>query len=181
MAVLPFVPRPSKRLPVEVHRVASPSEDRTAPADNTGGIIAFILERYHKVHREELPGLVELAREFERTQKNRPEALRGFADFLEEMAESLEAHMQMEERILFPMFARGGGPMGRQTIETLRAQHDTHDYKLEVLEEYIQALRPPKGASAWWRALYGGVSKFARDLAGHIRIENEVLFPRFHS
>lgn len=181
MAVLPFVPRPSKHLPGEVHGAASSSEDRRAPADNTGGIIAFILERYHKVHREELPGLVELAREFERTQKSRPEALHGFADFLEEMAESLEAHMQMEERILFPMFARGGDPMGWQTIETLRAQHDAHDYQLEVLEEYIQALRPPKGASAWWRALYGGVSKFARDLAGHIRIENEVLFPRFHS
>ncbi len=181
MAVLPFVPRPSKRIPGYAHGAACPLEERTAPADNTGGIIAFIIERYHKVHREELPGLVELAREFERTQKNRPEALHGFADFLAEMTESLEAHMQMEERILFPMFARGGDPMGWKTIEILRAQHDAHDYKLEVLEEFILALRPPMDASAWWRALYNGVTKFARDLAGHIRIENEVLFPRFHS
>lgn len=181
MVGLPFVPRHSNRLPGDADGAASPPEDRAAPADNTGGIIAFIMERYHKVHREELPGLVELAREFERTQKSRPEALYGFADFLEEMAGSLETHMLMEEHILFPMYARGGDPMARQTIETLRAQHNAHDYKLETLEEFIEALRPPPDACAWWRALYAGVTKFARDLAGHIRIENEVLFPRLNS
>lgn len=169
----------SSNLPSDAGESASHRENSIA-LDDTGSIIAFIIERYHKVHREELPGLVLLARELEKSLGNHPDAPRGFADFLEEMAESLEAHMQMEEHILFPMLTNGH-PVVRPTIEMCRVEHDAHDYRLEALEEYIRALRPPEGARASWRALYAGLNKFARDLTGHIRIENEVLFPRFDS
>ncbi len=37
----------------------------------------------------------------------------------------------------------------------------------------------PADACGSWRSLYAGVEKFADDLATHIRIENEILFPRF--
>ena len=61
----------------------------------------------------------------------------------------------------------------------MRLEHDYHNYQVEALEEFIGALRPPGDGCAAWHALYAGLTKFARDLAGHIRIENEILFPRF--
>ncbi len=179
MSLLPFEPRPSKGLPRTPEGAGSPCEGGAA-LDGTGGIITYIMQRYHKVHREELPGLVVLARELEKIQDRHPDLPRGFADFLEEMAESLETHMLMEEHVLFPLLT-AGHPKVRPTIEFVRREHDAHDYRLEALEEYIGALRPPAGARASWRALYNGLVKFASDLNGHIRIENEVLFPRFDS
>jgi regulator of cell morphogenesis and NO signaling len=35
------------------------------------------------------------------------------------------------------------------------------------------------GACRSWTALYTGLRKFADDLVEHIRLENEVLFPRY--
>ncbi len=173
---LPSEPLLSNAVASNAAGAASPHEDRAAP-DDTGGIIAYIVERYHKVHRAELPGLIVLAREVESVHGKHIEALRGFAKFLEEMADSLETHMQIEEHVLFPMFA--SGPVNKLAIEMMRLEHDYHDYQVEALEEFIAALRPPEDGSAAWHALYAGLTKFARDLAGHIRIENETLFPRF--
>ncbi len=174
--VLPFEPLLSNAVAGNAAGAASPYEDKAAP-DDTGGIIAYIIERYHKVHRAELPGLIVLAREVESVHGNHTEALRGFAKFLEEMADRLETHMQIEEHVLFPMFA--SGPVNKLAIEMMRLEHDYHNYQVEALEEFIAALRPPEDGCAAWHALYAGLTKFARDLAGHIRIENEVLFPRF--
>lgn len=171
--LLRFVPRASNSLARSSAGPASPHEDRAA-ADETGGIINYIIQRYHKVHRDELPGLIALAHEVESSE---PETPYGFAKFLEEMADNLETHMQMEEHVLFPMFTNG--PVLKLAIEMIRVEHDHHSYQLEALEEFIGALRPPENARASWHALYAGLTKFASDLSGHIRIENETLFPRF--
>jgi regulator of cell morphogenesis and NO signaling len=37
----------------------------------------------------------------------------------------------------------------------------------------------PVGACGSWTRLYTGLDRLATDLTEHIRLENEVLFPRF--
>jgi regulator of cell morphogenesis and NO signaling len=40
---------------------------------------------------------------------------------------------------------------------------------------------PPADACSTERALYVGLAEFARDLAQHIALENDALFPRFRA
>ncbi|MCA8901985.1 MAG: hypothetical protein KDA53_12125 [Hyphomonas sp.] len=40
-------------------------------------------------------------------------------------------------------------------------------------------LTPPDHACGSWRALYSGTEKLLDDLAAHMALENDVLFPRF--
>jgi len=169
---------PVELLPSEAFANSIDYEDGAIPA-GTGDIIAFILERYHQVHRDEFPGLIALARQVESIHANHPEVPRGLAEFLEEMADSLETHMQKEEQILFPLLAGGGHPMIGHPIAMMRAEHDDHTENLAALAGLTGGLKLPEGACASWQALYAGLAKLADDLTGHIRVENEVLFPRF--
>ncbi|MGO8952324.1 MAG: hemerythrin domain-containing protein [Rhodomicrobium sp.] len=147
--------------------------------DSTSDLIAFILDRYHAVHRKELPGLIVLARKVESVHAGHPDVPVGLADFLAAMADSLEDHMQKEEQILFPLFASGGHPMIAHPIAMMRAEHKDHTENLAALAGLAGAFTLPDGACDSWRALYAGLIKLSDDLAAHIRAENESLFPRF--
>jgi iron-sulfur cluster repair protein YtfE (RIC family) len=71
-------------------------------------LISFILDRYHATHRWELAALHPLALQVEATHASHPDCPSGLADFLSETLKELEAHMQKEERMLFPALLAGG-------------------------------------------------------------------------
>lgn len=156
----------------------STSENSQAP-QSTGDLVAFIVQRYHEVHREELPGLIALARKVESVHAQNPESPRGLASFLEDFAAELERHMQKEEQVLFPLCTQGGHPMIGHPIAMMRAEHEGHAEGLVTLARLTGGLKAPEEACRSWRALYDGLAKFSDDLAQHIRTENELLFPRF--
>jgi len=149
--------------------------------ESTEGLIELIETRYHAAHRRELPELVRLARRVEAVHKDKPDVPRGLAALLEQMSVELEAHMQKEEQVLFPLMRRGGHPMIVQPIAMMVAEHDDHGAHLRSLEEITDDFTPPAGACTTWRALYVGARKLAEDLVEHIHTENNVLFPRFSS
>ena len=157
---------------------APPPHDDTIP-ESTGAIIAYILDRFHNGHRRDLPGLIVLARKVESVHGNHPEAPKGLADFLDEVAESLDEHMQKEEQILFPMILSGGHPMISHPIGMMRMEHDDHVSNLDNLLALTNGLNAPEGACGSWRALYEGLGALSAELKEHIRVENEILFPRF--
>ena len=159
-------------------QLATPPHDATIP-ESTDEIIDYILERFHNGHRRDLPGLIVLARKVESVHGSHPEAPKGLADFLDEVAESLEGHMQKEEQILFPMLRNGGHPMISHPIAMMRMEHDDHTANLDNLLALTNGLKAPEGACGSWRALYEGLGELSAELNEHIRIENEVLFPRF--
>ena len=159
-------------------QLATPLHDAPIP-ESTGEIIAYILEHFHNGHRRDLPGLIVLARKVESVHGNNPEAPKGLAHFLDEMAESLEEHMQKEEQILFPMFGAGGHPMISHPIAMMRAEHDDHASNLNNLLALTNGLKAPECACESWRALYEGLAELSEELKEHIRIENEILFACF--
>lgn len=175
--ILPLDPLPSNGS-ASGSKGALPDEDEAIP-DSTGEIIVFILERYHNVHREELPALIALARKVESAHASHPEVPNGLADFLEEMTDSLESHMQKEEQILFPMIAGGGHPMIVHPIAMMRHEHSDHMENLAALAGLAGGFKLPEDACASWRALYAGLAKLSADIQRHIDVENNVLFPRF--
>ncbi len=145
----------------------------------TGALIDLIETRYHAGHRQALPELIRLARRVEAAHKGHPAVPVGLVDLLERMAMELEAHMQKEEQVLFPLLRNGGFGMAGQPIAVLLAEHDDHGAHLRALEHLTGGFVTPPDACPTWQALYSGASQLADTLKEHIHRGNNVLFPRF--
>ncbi len=149
--------------------------------DSVEDLVGYILERYHQVHRQEMPELRTLAIRVERVHADHPAAPAGLADLLARMQGELESHMEKEEQVLFPLMLAGGNPMIVHPIGMMRHEHEEHGEQLKALAALTGDMTPPDGACNSWRALYAGLAKLAEDLTEHIHIENNILFPRFEA
>ncbi len=145
---------------------------------DTDALITVIETRFHAVHRRDLPDLVRLARQVEASHKAHPAAPPGLADLLQRIEWDLEAHMQKEEQGLFPSM-RHDEPPAPAAIALMLDDHEEHAANLQRLVWLTGDFSIPENACPTWRALYAGARKLAGDLVEHIRIENDVLFPRF--
>ena len=85
--------------------------DAAPPPGSSPELIDHILERYHAVHREQLPELIRMARRVEAVHRDHPAVPTGLADLLEQAQEELLDHMEKEEQILFPILKAGGSAM----------------------------------------------------------------------
>lgn len=156
--------------------------DEAAPTNaSPAELIAHVLERFHAVHKAELPELVRMARRVEAVHRDHPEVPKGLADHLEFMEQDLLSHMAKEEQVLFPMMLNNPGAFVQQPIQVMRMEHLDHGANLEVLMQRAHAGVPPAGACNTWRALYAGIVKLQDDLIGHIHLENNVLFSHFEA
>jgi regulator of cell morphogenesis and NO signaling len=164
--------------PIEAELSSLSPEPNTAP-ESVEDLIQHILDRYHRVHRREMPELRDLALRVESVHADHPAVPKGLSDLLARMHVELELHMQKEEQILFPMMLAGGNPMIVHPIGIMRHEHDSHGEELKALADLTGDLAVPAEACTTWRALYAGLEKLAEDLTEHIHIENNVLFPKF--
>ena len=153
-------------------------QELTLP-ENVEDLIQLVLERYHAVHRRELPELRKLAARVESVHVDHPASPKGLADLVARIQAELESHMQKEEQILFPLMLAGGSPMIGNPIAVMRHEHDEAGEDLKAMEKLTNGLTLPDDACNTWRALYAGLGKFADDLTEHIHIENNILFPKF--
>lgn len=159
-------------------------EPGNAPVDEWGSasdasLIEHILTRYHDVHRQQLPELIRLAARVELVHGGHPECPAGLTDLLEGMQRELLTHMEKEERILFPMIARGMNEMATGPISMMRHEHEAHGEALAQLRRLTHDITLPEGACNTWTALYNGLDTLAQDLMDHIHLENNLLFARF--
>ena len=155
-------------------------QQKAAPeAPEPAELIDHILQRYHEVHRQQLPELIRMARRVEAVHRDHPQVPKGLADHLEAMERELLDHMAKEEQILFPLLRQGGHPMVVHPIGVMRHEHVSHGAQLERLAELTQQHQPPAGACNTWQALYAGTARLSDDLIEHIHTENNLLFPVF--
>lgn len=153
--------------------------DDTAIPTDPEALIAHILERYHAVHREQLPELITMARRVEAVHKGHPDVPVGLGDLLEDMAHYLDSHMAKEESVLFPLLTTGGHALADMPMKVMRMEHTDHGESLDRLLNLTNDVTPPLGACNTWRALYAGIDQFRNDLVNHIHLENNVLFRHF--
>ncbi len=146
---------------------------------DAAALIDHILQRYHSVHREQLPELVRMARRVEAVHRDNPLVPVGLATLLEQAEQDLLSHMMKEESILFPMLKAGGNPFVSQPIGVMRAEHTQHANLLEQLMSLCNNASPPQGACNTWRALYAGIGQLHDDLINHIHLESNILFSQF--
>lgn len=149
------------------------------PPENSAELTRFIETRYHQTHRTQLPELAALAKKVEQVHADHPDTPHGLGDLLHGLIGSLEVHMKKEELILFPAIRRGGGPGIENPIAVMRADHDNHEIEVARISSLTQDLTLPEGACRTWTTLYDGLATFLADFDAHIRLENDVLFPRF--
>jgi regulator of cell morphogenesis and NO signaling len=109
-----------------------------------------------------------------------PETPAGLTDLLSQILGELTMHMQKEELVLFPRMRRGGSGLDR-VIAVMLAEHDDHAAHLRALRAATRNFTPPADACSTVRALYARLAEFARNLAEHIALENDALFPRFEA
>lgn len=163
--------------------------DTTPPANRFGvdaatlsdpsALIDHILTRYHAVHREQLPALIQMAKKVVAVHADHPDVPVGLVDLLQYMAQDLLQHMDKEERILFPLLRVGGNPFVNQPISMMRAEHIEHVVALNKLAAITHHATPPEDACSTWCALYSGIAQLRSDLIQHIDLENNVLFAQF--
>ena len=107
--------------------------DDAPPAGTSPELIDHILERYHAVHREQLPELIRMARRVEAVHRDHPAVPTGLADLLEQAQVELLDHMEKEEQIIFPNLRAGGTAMIAYPIGVMRQEHTSHGEMLEHL------------------------------------------------
>jgi regulator of cell morphogenesis and NO signaling len=108
-----------------------------------------------------------------------------------ELAELLVSHLAKEENILFPALAamadaeRIGGARPALPFATLlhpirlmEAEHARLASALDVLTALAGGYAAPEGASDASRRLMMELATFRDQLVAHLRVENDLLFPR---
>ncbi len=148
-------------------------------AHSASELIHHIETRYHARHREQLPSLIEMADKVENIHFGDEETPEGLSELLRRIIGEIEVHMKKEELILFPAIRNGGSPGIEHPIAAMRADHHDHDRDVAEILRLTRNLTPPEGACGTWTALYAGLAEFIDDLAEHMRLESDVLFPQF--
>jgi regulator of cell morphogenesis and NO signaling len=149
-----------------------------APSD-TAALTRHIETRYHARHREQLPVLAAMAAKVETVHFGDEDVPTGLSALLQQMIGEMEVHMKKEELILFPAIRKGGMPGIENPIAVMRADHAGHEREVAEIRRLTANLTLPVGACGTWTGLYRGLAEFTRDLAEHMRLENDVLFPQF--
>lgn len=150
------------------------------PPQDPSDLTRYIEAEYHAKHRAQLPELAELSEKVEIIHAGQAEVPAGLAALLRRMIGALEVHMKKEELILFPAI-RNAAPGLDAPIAAMRADHDDHEAEVEEVRHLTNGLTLPEGACRSWTRLYAGLGEFLEDLAAHIRLENDVLFPQFET
>ncbi|MGB3165979.1 MAG: hemerythrin domain-containing protein [Alteraurantiacibacter sp.] len=149
------------------------------PIHDATALTRHIETRYHARHREQLPRLLRLAEMVEDLHCHDEGVPLGLFDLLRKMDGQMEVHAEREELVLFPEIRRGGDADLGASIAATRADHDDYNRELAEIRRLTHDMRPPAGACTVWRTLYADLAELLDDVTEHIRLETDVLFPRF--
>jgi len=154
-------------------------------------LIDYIVNNHHIYVNRSLPVISTHADKVaSKHGENHPEVetiARLFADIKNE----LEAHMQKEERMLFPYIKHlqelesSSGeasypPFGtiENPIRMMEMEHDAAGRIMEEINSLSSSYTVPEDACTTYRVLYQELKEFEDDLHVHIHLENNILFPK---
>lgn len=155
--------------------------------ESLSSLIDHIVSVHHAYLRQALPRIGDLMqRVLVAHGENHPE-LEQVARQYRDLRAELEAHLQKEERMLFPMIqsmeVTGGlddvhcGTVA-QPISVMVFEHDNAGEALRNLRNWTDQYTPPADACPTYRALLTDLQALERDLHEHIHKENNLLHPR---
>jgi regulator of cell morphogenesis and NO signaling len=165
--------------------------DRNWIAAPLGDLTEHIRSKHHAYVREAVRRIQPLAAKVKgKHGANHPEIADVEALFAE-VAKEMIAHMQKEERILFPYIeaveqaANGNDSVERPFFQTVRnpvhmmmQEHDAAAAVVRNIREKSAGYAAPADACMSYQALYRELLQFETDLHQHVHLENNILFPR---
>jgi regulator of cell morphogenesis and NO signaling len=150
-------------------------------------IIDTIQKHYHQPLRAELPRISALlAKLVLRHGERLPDVLPPLKDIFERLRTELEQHITKEDQGLFPALinlAAGtpGSDAARHWIHNpigmLEAEHDDATAAMRHMRVLTNDFTPPEDACPTFRGAYYALAELERDLAAHVRLEQDMLFP----
>lgn len=143
-----------------------------------------IVERHHEGLRRELPRIEELLQTVVRVHGRGSVGFDDLQRTFAGMSEELLAHIEMEERTLFPAAHRleaDGDAVDESLLDRHEGEHRQVGEALTALRELTSDYRTDDALCRTHRALLDALRSFEQDLHQHIHEENNVLFPRMRT
>jgi regulator of cell morphogenesis and NO signaling len=154
-------------------------------------LIQHIVRIHHQSIRQELPRLAELAQKIAENYAERAPELKAIAMMVEELHAEMAEHILKEEQVLFPYIAQvDEAPLLAfrpphpcftrvgQPVLMMVQDHERARLLLTDLRRLTNDFKPPVWACTTFVAFYSGLRGFADTFHEHIRLEDDVLFPR---
>lgn len=162
---------------------------RSGPAESwvdvpLGALVDHIVGRHHAYLREELEPLAALVDKVARAHGTTEPALADVRSTFGELRGELEAHLEQEERVVFPLSRRVGEGARvdegflREAIGEAEHEHAAVGAALARLRDLTGGYELPAGACPSWRAMLDRLRTLEADTHEHVHEENTILFPR---
>jgi regulator of cell morphogenesis and NO signaling len=140
-----------------------------------------IVSAHHDRLRSELPGIDELLATVVRVHGARHPELHDLQRLFGTMQHELEAHIETEERVVFPICRRAEAdhaPVDDVVLALHEQEHAETGDALAALRELAHDYDTTGALCGTHRRLLDALQRFELDLHQHIHEENNVLFPR---
>lgn len=171
------------------------SKDRNHTENYTSWSLSFLIDHIVNIHHKYVLVSIEVLNQY----VNKVAKVHGhhYTELLEiqglfrEVSEELVAHMQKEEKILFPYikqlvqiecgevdYEKPHFQTVTNPIEVMEAEHEGAGAILKRIAKLSNYYSPPEEACNTFRALYSKLQEFEEDLHQHIHLENNILHPK---
>lgn len=154
-------------------------------------VTEHVVEYHHQYGRRSLPRIDHLLSQTLSAHGQKHHDLALVQRHFHVLADEMVRHMMKEEQILFPYIvkleeAQAKGKAAapamfgsvRNPVRMMRAEHDNAQAELKAIRKLTKDYEAPKDGCTSFQALYAALAEFERDLQQHIKLENEILFPR---
>lgn len=161
---------------------ATPSEEvRELPTED---LIAIIVSKHHAYLRYQLPFLRVLSSKVAAAYGDKNANLYILERSIRELADRILAHIEMEERVLFPAFLLAGPGPGLHSNDVAYSVAEDHRMVASVLRQFRSLTDDftwPDCACGNYHTLMEELGALEEDLVRHLNLENQVLMPRFRN
>ncbi len=142
-------------------------------------VVNHLEVHYHRSIERELPRLRGILRKVAVVHGAlHGERFAALEETVDALRDEVEPHLKKEADILFPWIRSGRGETASAVVKVLAEEHASVAALLGEMRAITDGYVAPEEACSTWRSLWEGLHALERDLLAHIRLEDDVLFPR---
>lgn len=149
-----------------------------------GFLVDYIVNEHHTYVRKNIPVLRAFTQKVARVHGGDQPALIQIAMLFDKIADEMEAHMHVEETVVFPKMKAveagedDSGESLAELIDRMESEHSLAGSLMREIRRLSNDFQPPEEACNTYRASFVGLEEFENDLHRHVHLENNVLFPK---
>lgn len=154
-------------------------------------LIDYIINTHHRYLRSAMPSLTVYSKKVAKVHGNEHPEVIEVARVFEQLVNELDPHLLKEEEILFPYIRqmvhtqRLGQPVSAShfgtvsnPVQMMEVEHEEVGEMMRIISELTNQYTPPADACNTYRVLYAGLKEFEEDLHQHVHLENNILFKK---